>query len=163
MGTGELGKWAWIIGLALAVLGGILSAFGTDLGSTIGDVAVLLAFLGGVLHLASGDRTAYFIAAIALGTFAGAAGGWLSAASTIPRSGRSVVVGRGSCSEKKVWRPTNIAASPSRRMAPGSPPSCGERCGAFPSRGMAEKVSSGLPSTRARRSGFASPSSRSTR
>jgi hypothetical protein len=74
MGTGELGKWAWIIGLALAVLGGILAAFGTDLGSTIGDVAVLLAFLGGLLHLASGDRTAFFIAAIALAAFSGAAG-----------------------------------------------------------------------------------------
>ena len=74
MGTGELGKWAWIIGLALAVLGGIFAAFGTNLGETLGDVAILLAFLGGILHLASGDRTAFFIAALALLAFNGAAG-----------------------------------------------------------------------------------------
>ncbi len=68
------GKWAWIIGLALAVLGGILDAFGTSLGSLIGDIAVALAFLGGILHLASGDRTAFFIAALALVAFWAGAG-----------------------------------------------------------------------------------------
>lgn len=74
MGTGELGKWAWIIGLALAVLGGLLSAFGVSLPGIVGDIAIALAFLGGIFYLASGDRTAFFIAALALGAFWGAAG-----------------------------------------------------------------------------------------
>ena len=74
MGTGELGRWAWIIGLALAVLGGILGAFGVDLGGTVGDVAVALAFLGGIFHLASGDRNSFYIAALALVAFWAGAG-----------------------------------------------------------------------------------------
>ena len=74
MGTGELGKWAWIIGLALAVLGGILAAFETSLGEFVGDLAIALAFLGGLLHLASGDRTNFFIAALALVAFWAGAG-----------------------------------------------------------------------------------------
>lgn len=74
MGTSELGKWAWIVGLALLVLGGILHAFGVDLPAIVGDIAVALAFLGGIFYLANGDRTAFFIAAAALGWFAGGAG-----------------------------------------------------------------------------------------
>ena len=74
MGTGEIGKWAWRIGLGLAVIGGILSAFDTDLGA-IGDIAIALAFVGGVLHFGSGDNTGFYIATIALVTFWAAAGG----------------------------------------------------------------------------------------
>lgn len=74
MGTGELGKWAWIIGLALAVLGGILAAFGTDLGGFVGDLAMALAFLGGLFYLAKGDRNAFYIAALALVAFWAGAG-----------------------------------------------------------------------------------------
>ncbi len=78
MGTGELGRWAWIIGLALAVLGGILSAFGVGAlsGGVVASLVALLAFLGGLFHLAGGDRTAFFIAALALGAFAAASGDW---------------------------------------------------------------------------------------
>jgi len=75
MSAGEIGKWAWRIGLGLAVVGGILAAFGTDLGSAVGNIAIALAFLGGVMHLASDDNTAFYITAIALAAFAGAAGG----------------------------------------------------------------------------------------
>ena len=75
MGTGELGKWAWIIGLALLVVGGIVGAFADNfVTGTIADVAITLAFLGGILHLASGDRTAFFIAALALAAFWAGAG-----------------------------------------------------------------------------------------
>jgi hypothetical protein len=75
MGTGELGKWAWIIGLALLVLGGLLGAFmDNPITGVIADIALALAFLGGIFHLAGGDRTAFFIAALALGAFAGGAG-----------------------------------------------------------------------------------------
>ncbi len=74
MGTGEIGKWAWRIGLGLAVLGGILAVFDVDLGSTVGEVAVALAFVGGILHLASGDRNAFYIAALALFAFWAGAG-----------------------------------------------------------------------------------------
>lgn len=67
MGTAELGKWGWIIGLGLLVLGGIVGAFGNNFVTGILlDVAVTLAFLGGILHLASSDRTAFFIATAAL-------------------------------------------------------------------------------------------------
>ncbi len=70
MGTGELGKWAWIIGLALFVLGGILTPFTDALGGEfVVSLAALLAFLGGMFYLASGDRTAFFIAALALAAF----------------------------------------------------------------------------------------------
>jgi len=77
MGTGELGKWAWIVGLALYVLGGILGAFDVDAlsGDFVVALAGVLAFLGGLLHLSSGDRTAFFVAAIAF-AFASIGGDW---------------------------------------------------------------------------------------
>jgi hypothetical protein len=74
MGTGELGKWAWIIGLALLVLWGLLGAFGVDLPAIVGDIAVALAFIGGLLHFGGGDNTGFYIAALALAAFSGAAG-----------------------------------------------------------------------------------------
>jgi len=73
MGPGELGKWAWIIGLALLLLGGILGAFmDNPITGVIADIALALAFLGGIFHLAGGDRTAFFIATLALVAVAGA-------------------------------------------------------------------------------------------
>ena len=75
MGTGELGKWAWIIGLALFVLGGVLAPYTDVLDSNVVvSLAALLAFLGGIFHLANGDRTAFFIAALALLAFWSAGG-----------------------------------------------------------------------------------------
>lgn len=54
----DLGKWAWLIGLALLVLLGLLSGLGVDLDiAIVSDIAVALAFLGGIFHLANGDRT----------------------------------------------------------------------------------------------------------
>lgn len=78
MGTGELGKWAWLIALWVAVLNGILSAFDVDFlgGTTVASVVGILAFLGGWMHLSGMDRTALFIAAIAFTWFAGASGAW---------------------------------------------------------------------------------------
>ena len=68
MGTSELGKWAWLIALWVAILNGILAAFGVTFlsGDAITAVVLILAFLGGLLHLAGGDRTAFFIATLAL-------------------------------------------------------------------------------------------------
>ncbi|MDA1330446.1 MAG: hypothetical protein DWG76_07710 [Chloroflexi bacterium] len=78
MGTGELGKWAWLIALWVAVLGGILATFGVDVlgGGIFVSVVGVLAFLGGWMHLAGMDRTAFYIAAAALGWFAASSGDW---------------------------------------------------------------------------------------
>lgn len=72
MGSGEIGKWAWYIALVVAVVGGLLSSFDVDFlsGGTIGTVVGLLALVGGYMHLADGDRTAFYIAAAALTWFA---------------------------------------------------------------------------------------------
>lgn len=64
-----VGKWAWYIGLALLVLGGILGAFMDNPLSGLADIALAAAFVGGLLHLASGDRTALYIAAGAFALF----------------------------------------------------------------------------------------------
>jgi hypothetical protein len=75
MDMGNLGKWAWVIGFALAVLGGLLAGLGMDvLPAIVGTIALTLAFIGGILHLSKGDRTAFFIAAAALTWFAAGAG-----------------------------------------------------------------------------------------
>jgi len=78
MGTGELGKWAWKIALWVAVLGGVLAAFGVDAlsGGAIASIVGVLAFLGGYFHLAGDDNTAFYIVAAALGWFAAASGDW---------------------------------------------------------------------------------------
>ena len=78
MGTGELGKWAWLIALWVAVADGVLNAFGVDAlsGGSVASAVGILAFLGGWMHLSSMDRTAFFIAAIAFVWFAGASGNW---------------------------------------------------------------------------------------
>ena len=71
----DLGRWAWLIGLALLVLMGLLGGLGVDMDlDIVGDIAVALAFIGGIMHVSKGDRTAFFIAALALGAFAGGAG-----------------------------------------------------------------------------------------
>ncbi len=70
----DLGKWAWLIGLALLVLMGALSGFVSMDLAIVSDIAVALAFIGGIMHLAKGDRTAFFIAALALGAFYSSAG-----------------------------------------------------------------------------------------
>lgn len=69
----DLGKWAWLIGLALLVLMGLLGGLGVDLGIDIlVSLALVLAFIGGVMHLAKGDRSAFFIATLALWAVTGA-------------------------------------------------------------------------------------------
>jgi hypothetical protein len=72
MGTGELGKWAWLIALWVSILAYLLAAFGVDflMGGAILAILAILAVLGGIFHLAGMDRTAFFIAAAALGWFA---------------------------------------------------------------------------------------------
>lgn len=81
MDTSSLGKWAWLIGLVVLVLWGLLSAFGISMGdmdATIATIAVILALLGGIFYLSTmKDRTGFFIAVLALlgvTAYAGAAG-----------------------------------------------------------------------------------------
>lgn len=76
MDTSNLGKWAWLIGLIILVVMGLLGGLGVNLGlDIVGQIAVALAFLGGVLSLAGmSNRTDFLIAAAALGWFAGGAG-----------------------------------------------------------------------------------------
>lgn len=62
----NIGKWLWIAGLALGLIWGLATAFGMALPEILVDVVVLLAFVGGILHLAKMDRTGYFIATLAL-------------------------------------------------------------------------------------------------
>jgi hypothetical protein len=62
----NIGKWLWILGLALGLVWGLATAFGMALPDILVSVVVLAAFLGGILHLSKGDRTAYFIATAAL-------------------------------------------------------------------------------------------------
>lgn len=69
MDTGSLGKWAWIIGLALLLIWGLLAAFGVTTGfdATVASVATLLAFLGGLLYIGGmKDKTGFFIATLIL-------------------------------------------------------------------------------------------------
>jgi hypothetical protein len=78
MDTSSLGKWAWIIALVVWVVLGALGGLGVDLGlpAIVTDVVALLAVLGGLFYIAGmKDRTGFFIAALALGAFATAAGG----------------------------------------------------------------------------------------
>ncbi|MBX3002312.1 MAG: hypothetical protein KF821_09415 [Anaerolineales bacterium] len=75
MDLGNIGKWLWIVGLALALIWGLAGALGMGLPEILATVAQAAAFLGGLLHLSSmKDKTAFYIAALALGAFAGGAG-----------------------------------------------------------------------------------------
>ncbi len=75
MDTGTIGKWLWIVGLALALIWGLATALSFALPDVVGTIAAAAAFLGGLLHIGSmKDRTGFFIAAIALVTFSTAAG-----------------------------------------------------------------------------------------
>lgn len=69
MDTHTIGKWFWVVGFALAVLAGLLAAvnvtFLSDL-AIAGSLILALAFIGGILYLADGDRSAFFLAALAL-------------------------------------------------------------------------------------------------
>jgi hypothetical protein len=71
------GKWAWVIGLVVLVLWFALSAV-VDLSSipeVVGDIAVALAFLGGILYIAGmKNRTDFLIIALALVSFSASAG-----------------------------------------------------------------------------------------
>lgn len=65
------GKWAWLIALVVLVLWSLLSAFGVSIGADtetlIGQIAVVLAILGGIFYLAGmKDRTGFFITVLAL-------------------------------------------------------------------------------------------------
>ncbi len=77
MDTSSLGKWAWIIGLVVLVVWTGLAAVITmpDV-PYLADVALLLAFLGGIFFLAGmKNRTDFLIAALALAAFSAGAGG----------------------------------------------------------------------------------------
>ena len=80
MDTSSLGKWAWLIGLVILVVWGIVKVFApdmlsADLQTTIGTLCLVLAFLGGIFYLSGmKDRTGYLITAAALGWFAGGGG-----------------------------------------------------------------------------------------
>jgi hypothetical protein len=77
MDTSSLGKWAWIIGLVVLVVWSGLAAVVTmpDI-PLLADVALLLAFLGGVFFLAGmKNRSDFLIAALALAAFSAGAGG----------------------------------------------------------------------------------------
>lgn len=78
MDTSNLGKWAWLIALVVWVVVGALGGLGIDLGlpAIVTDIVAALAFLGGIFYVAGmKDRTGFFIAALALGTFFASAGG----------------------------------------------------------------------------------------
>lgn len=75
MDLGNIGKWLWIIGLALALIAGLAGALGMGLPDILGTVGQAAAFLGGLLHLSGmKDRTGFYIAALALGAFWAGAG-----------------------------------------------------------------------------------------
>ena len=76
MDMDTIGMWAWRIGLGLLVLLGLLSGVGVALDiPIITNVALLLAFVGGILYLGKmEDKTGYFVAALALGAFSAGAG-----------------------------------------------------------------------------------------
>jgi hypothetical protein len=75
MDTGTIGKWLWIVGLALALIWGLTSALDIALPEIVGTIAAAAAFLGGILYIGTmKDRTGFFIAAIALVAFSAAAG-----------------------------------------------------------------------------------------
>lgn len=73
------GKWAWIIGLVVLIVWALLGAFGVSTGfdETIGIIATILAWLGGILYLASmKDRTGFLIVALALWAVAPVVASW---------------------------------------------------------------------------------------
>lgn len=83
MDTSSLGKWAWLIGLVVLVVLGLLAAIpvdlGADTGSLIATIAVILAILGGIFfHSSMKDRNSFLIATVALIAVYGfvAAAGW---------------------------------------------------------------------------------------
>lgn len=76
MSAKEIGRWAWLIALVVAVVGGLLAAFGMDTlaTGTIAAIVAVLAFLGGLLYISQGDRTEFFIVTLVLGAAAAGAG-----------------------------------------------------------------------------------------
>lgn len=76
MDMGTLGKWAWLIGLVVLVVWGALSAVITmPEVPFLGEIAVALAFLGGLFYIAGmKNRTDFLIIALALSAFAAGAG-----------------------------------------------------------------------------------------
>jgi len=76
MDTGTLGKWAWLIGLVVLVVWSALAAVITmpDV-PFLGEIAVALAFLGGIFYIAGmKNRTDFLIIALALAAFSAGAG-----------------------------------------------------------------------------------------
>lgn len=78
MDTGTIGKWLWIVGLALFLVWGLLMGLNMDvLPAIVGSIAGLAAFLGGVLYLGTmKDKTGFFIATLALVAVAPAVAAW---------------------------------------------------------------------------------------
>ena len=75
MDTGTIGKWLWIVGLALALIWGLAGALSFALPDILMTIAQAAAFLGGILHLGMmKDKTGFFIAALALTAFWAGAG-----------------------------------------------------------------------------------------
>ena len=100
MDTGTIGKWLWIVGLALGLIWGLAGALSFTLPDILMTVAQAAAFLGGILYLGGmKDKTGFFIAALALAAFWAGAGqlfvdilggivsGLLSGASTAASAG----------------------------------------------------------------------------
>jgi O-antigen ligase len=70
MDGNTIGKWAFIIGIVLA----LVLAF-VDLGTVGALVLLILAILGGWFHVTMDNRKAFLISALALAAFSGALGG----------------------------------------------------------------------------------------
>jgi hypothetical protein len=78
MDTSTIGKWAWLIALVVWVVVSALAGLGVNLNlpTVVGDIAGLLAFVGGLLYISGmKDITGFLIATAALGWFTNGAGG----------------------------------------------------------------------------------------
>lgn len=75
MDTGNIGKWLWIVGLALGLIWGLASGLGIGLPEILATISAVAAFLGGLLYVGTmKDRTGFFVAALALVAFSSAGG-----------------------------------------------------------------------------------------
>jgi hypothetical protein len=75
MDMGNIGKWLWIVGLALGLIWGLATGLGMALPEILATISAAAAFLGGILYIgAMKDRTGFFVAALALVAFSAAAG-----------------------------------------------------------------------------------------
>lgn len=76
--TGNIGYWAFLIGILIAIVAGIVAASGALDAQSAGMVAIVLVILGiivGFLNILDKDLTTFLIAVIALGLTGASAGG----------------------------------------------------------------------------------------